>query len=62
MSVQNCVTEKGAYANKRCSFDQFFNTPDVMSGMPSVIGFDGFFRGAFLYHYHNEWYVRHVIL
>ncbi|KAI0800975.1 hypothetical protein C8Q74DRAFT_458665 [Fomes fomentarius] len=37
-------------------FDQFFNTPDVMSGMPSVIGFDGFFRGAFLYHYHNEWW------
>lgn len=33
----------------------FFNTPVEMSGGPSVIGFDGFFRGAFLYHYHNEW-------
>ena len=36
----------------------FFNTPVEMSGGPSVIGFDGFFRGAFLYHYHNEWYAR----
>nr|VWO94201.1 TcdA [Ganoderma boninense] len=36
-------------------FDQFFNTPPE-SATPSVIGFDGFFRGAFLYHYHNEWW------
>ncbi len=33
----------------------FFNTPLEMSAGPSMIGFDGFFRGAFLYHYHNEW-------
>ncbi|KAI0639697.1 hypothetical protein C8Q77DRAFT_1069629 [Trametes polyzona] len=38
------------------SFDNFFNTPPEMSAMPAVIGFDGFFRGAFLYHYHNEWW------
>ncbi|KAI0721355.1 hypothetical protein C8T65DRAFT_705366 [Cerioporus squamosus] len=37
-------------------FDMFFNTPLEMSGGPSMIGFDGFFRGAFLYHYHNEWW------
>ncbi|KAH9846814.1 hypothetical protein C2E23DRAFT_788496 [Lenzites betulinus] len=37
-------------------FDNFFNTPPEMSAMPAVIGFDGFFRGAFLYHYHNEWW------
>ncbi|KAI0652142.1 hypothetical protein C8Q79DRAFT_897307 [Trametes meyenii] len=37
-------------------FDNFFNTPPQMSGAPSVIGFDGFFRGAYLYHYHNEWW------
>ncbi|KAI0375296.1 hypothetical protein BV20DRAFT_960400 [Pilatotrama ljubarskyi] len=37
-------------------FDNFFNTPPEMSGAPSVVGFDSFFRGAFLYHYHNEWW------
>ncbi|KAI9060592.1 hypothetical protein FKP32DRAFT_1595337 [Trametes sanguinea] len=37
-------------------FDQFFNTPPEMSNAPSVVGFDGFFRGAYLYHYHNEWW------
>ncbi|TBU45217.1 hypothetical protein BD309DRAFT_956637 [Dichomitus squalens] len=37
-------------------FDQFFNTPPEMGATPAVIGFDGFFRGAFLYHYHNEWW------
>ena len=41
--------------SQRCSFDQFFNTPPE-SATPAVIGFNGFFRGAFLYHYHNEWY------
>ncbi|KAI1793848.1 hypothetical protein LXA43DRAFT_971513 [Ganoderma leucocontextum] len=37
-------------------FDQFFNTPPEMGATPAAIGFDGFFRGAFLYHYHNEWW------
>ncbi|KAI8980720.1 hypothetical protein BD414DRAFT_420375 [Trametes punicea] len=37
-------------------FDQFFNTPPEASAAPSVVGFDGFFRGAYLYHYHNEWW------
>ena len=37
------------------SLDEFFNTPPVASREPSVVGFDGFFRGAFLYHYHNQW-------
>ena len=40
-----------------CSFDNFFNTPSDASAAPSVVGFDGFFRGAYLYHYHNEWSV-----
>ncbi|KAH9898108.1 hypothetical protein C8Q73DRAFT_683677 [Cubamyces lactineus] len=37
-------------------FDNFFNTPSDASAAPSVVGFDGFFRGAYLYHYHNEWW------
>ncbi|EIW64317.1 uncharacterized protein TRAVEDRAFT_138986 [Trametes versicolor FP-101664 SS1] len=37
-------------------FDNFFNTPPETSAMPAVVGFDGFFRGAYMYHYHNEWW------
>lgn len=33
-----------------------------MSASPSVVGFNGFFRGAYLYHYHNEWYVAGFII
>ena len=38
-----------------CSFDYFFNTPADLSAAPNAVGFDGFFRGAYAYHYHNEW-------
>ncbi|KAI0778474.1 hypothetical protein BD413DRAFT_509566 [Trametes elegans] len=37
-------------------FSQFFDTPLESSAAPSVVGFEGFFRGAYLYHYHNEWW------
>ncbi|OBZ79609.1 hypothetical protein A0H81_00849 [Grifola frondosa] len=37
-------------------FDQFFNTPADVSGAPHALGIEGFFRGAYLYHYHNEWW------
>ena len=37
------------------SFDYFFNTPADVSAAPSAAGFDAFFRGAYAYHYHNEW-------
>ncbi|KAH9944136.1 uncharacterized protein BXZ73DRAFT_96633 [Epithele typhae] len=37
-------------------FDNFFNTPPETSAVPSVAGFDSFFRGAYAYHYHNEWW------
>lgn len=39
------------------SFDDFFNTPPVAGAAPEALGFDGFYRGAYSYHYHNKWYV-----
>ncbi|EIW85074.1 hypothetical protein CONPUDRAFT_149928 [Coniophora puteana RWD-64-598 SS2] len=37
-------------------FDQFFDTPTDASGHPLTLGFEGFFRGAFSYHFHNFWW------
>ncbi|KAJ3721509.1 hypothetical protein C8R42DRAFT_580742, partial [Lentinula raphanica] len=39
------------------TFEDFFNTPAVSSAEPVALGFNGFFRGAFSYHYHNFWCV-----
>jgi len=36
-------------------FGHFFDTPNVTSASPQVAGFDGFFRGAWSYHWHNFW-------
>ncbi|KAF5345281.1 hypothetical protein D9758_008432 [Tetrapyrgos nigripes] len=36
-------------------FAEFFDTPAVDSATPAVVGFDGFFKGAFSYHFHNSW-------
>lgn len=38
------------------SFEQFFDTPPTDSAAPQALGFDGFFRGAFSYHFHNFWW------
>ncbi|KAF5311741.1 hypothetical protein D9619_003462 [Psilocybe cf. subviscida] len=38
------------------SFEQFFDTPSVDSAAPQALGFEGFFRGAFSYHFHNYWW------
>ncbi|KAF8647953.1 hypothetical protein AX16_006485 [Volvariella volvacea WC 439] len=37
-------------------FIEFFDTPAVSSAAPQVIGFEGFFRGAYSYHFHNFWW------
>lgn len=37
-------------------FADFFDTPEVQSAAPQVVGFEGFFRGAFSYHFHNFWW------
>ncbi|KAK1232320.1 hypothetical protein PQX77_004571 [Marasmius sp. AFHP31] len=36
-------------------FEEFFETPAVDSATPQIVGFDGFFKGAFSYHFHNSW-------
>ncbi|KAF4623773.1 hypothetical protein D9613_001702 [Agrocybe pediades] len=38
------------------NFEQFFDTPSVDSAAPQALGFEGFFRGAFSYHFHNYWW------
>ncbi|KAG5653587.1 hypothetical protein H0H81_012094 [Sphagnurus paluster] len=38
------------------SFEDFFETPLVNSAAPQAMGFDGFFKGAYSYHFHNFWW------
>ncbi|KAJ8083961.1 hypothetical protein PM082_002728 [Marasmius tenuissimus] len=38
-------------------FQHFFETPESESAGPLALGFDGFFKGAFAYHYHNFWWI-----
>lgn len=37
-------------------FEDFFDPPKEDHGGPAPVGFDGFFRGAFSYHFHNFWW------
>ena len=43
--------------NIDAGFEQFFDTPSTDSAAPQALGFEGFFRGAFSYHFHNFWCV-----
>ncbi|KAJ7782792.1 hypothetical protein B0H16DRAFT_1658284 [Mycena metata] len=38
-------------------FEQFFDTPLVDSGAPVALGYQGFFSGAYSYHFHNSWWM-----
>ncbi|EMD41993.1 hypothetical protein CERSUDRAFT_90589 [Gelatoporia subvermispora B] len=37
-------------------FGDFFNTPKENSAAPHALGFNGFFKGAYSYHFHNFWW------
>jgi len=37
-------------------FGDFFDTPTQNSAAPQALGFDGFFKGAYSYHFHNFWW------
>lgn len=37
-------------------FGDFFDTPVQNSAAPQALGFRGFFRGAYSYHFHNFWW------
>ncbi|KAF5339043.1 hypothetical protein D9758_014111 [Tetrapyrgos nigripes] len=37
-------------------FGEFFDTPAMSSAGPQALGFNGFFRGAYSYHFHNFWW------
>lgn len=41
-------------------FSDLFSTPRESSAAPQALGFDGFFRGSFSYHFHNFWSVHLV--
>ena len=38
-----------------CSFSEFLETPAQSGGAPLALGFDGFYKGAYSYHFHNYW-------
>lgn len=38
-------------------FADFFDTPRESSAAPEALGFDGFYKGAYSYHFHNFWCV-----
>ncbi|KAF9244599.1 hypothetical protein BU15DRAFT_71568 [Melanogaster broomeanus] len=38
------------------SFAEFFGTQARQGAAPQATGFDGFFKGAFSYHFHNSWW------
>lgn len=38
-------------------FSVFFSNDKFDTAGAQQIGYDGFFRGAFSYHFHNFWYV-----
>lgn len=37
-------------------FGDFFETPREQGAAPAALGFDGFFKGAYSYHFHNFWW------
>ncbi|KAF8153230.1 glycosyltransferase family 32 protein [Crassisporium funariophilum] len=37
-------------------FSDFFETPVQNSAAPHALGFNGFFRGSYSYHFHNFWW------
>ncbi|KAF9494301.1 hypothetical protein BDN71DRAFT_1449005 [Pleurotus eryngii] len=37
-------------------FADLFDTPPQNSAAPQALGFEGFFRGAYSYHFHNFWW------
>lgn len=40
-----------------CRWTHFFDSPSQQSAGPRALGFEGFFRGSYAYHYHNNWFV-----
>ncbi|KAJ7805563.1 hypothetical protein B0H14DRAFT_3771103 [Mycena olivaceomarginata] len=38
------------------AFGDFFDTPEINSAAPQALGFDGFFKGSYSYHFHNFWW------
>ncbi|KAI0343679.1 glycosyltransferase family 32 protein [Trametopsis cervina] len=37
-------------------FSNFFETPSQSGAAPQALGIDGFFKGAYSYHFHNFWW------
>jgi len=37
-------------------FNDFFATPAAQAAAPQAVGLEGFFKGAYAYHWHNQWW------
>ncbi|KAJ7809416.1 hypothetical protein B0H14DRAFT_1501029 [Mycena olivaceomarginata] len=44
------------------AFGDCFDTPEINSAAPQALGFDGFFKGSYSYHFHNFWSVYSTAL
>ncbi|KAI0348387.1 hypothetical protein BDW22DRAFT_83853 [Trametopsis cervina] len=42
------------------TYGELFRPVQETGAQPEAVGFDGFFKGAYMYHYHNHWYVSRV--
>lgn len=51
-----CISNRGVL-RLIYSFDDFFTTPPDRAAQPEALGFGGFFKGAYAYHWHNRWCV-----
>lgn len=49
------VTKTIFFLSSHFRFADFFNTPMQNSAAPHALGFRGFFRGSYSYHFHNFW-------
>lgn len=43
-------------------FGDFFDTPELNGAAPQALGFDGFFKGSYSYHFHNFWSIYSILL
>ncbi|KAJ6602155.1 hypothetical protein B0H10DRAFT_2081063 [Mycena sp. CBHHK59/15] len=57
LNMEGYQRERPPQPFSRRAFAEFFVTPLVDSGAPQALGFDGFFKGAYSYHFHNSWWL-----
>ncbi|KAM0751666.1 hypothetical protein T439DRAFT_324862 [Meredithblackwellia eburnea MCA 4105] len=56
LNIENYQRDRPAFPVFK-SFQDFFLPLNDTNAAPAALGFDGFFRGAFSYHFHNFWWL-----